>query len=173
MNDQPMTDILDIAGNIRTLWPDRIYLLLCVLVVLTVIWIFYKIYRWSEKRFGKKQTSLPPYEQAQLDLQNLVKASGLSFDEKYLHLTEILKHFVTDDLQFNWHDKTLEEIRQSFPEFRKCVANAELETQLLRLLERSEGIKFAKVTSQQDLFLKDIKLAEEVVHHCHTKRVST
>lgn len=171
MNDQPMTDILDIAGNIRTPWPDRFYLLLCVVAVVVVVWFFYKLYRWYQKRFGKTQNVLPVYEQALVDLQELAKESKLSFDEKYLHLTEILKHYVTDDLQHNWRDKTLEEIRLNFAEFRKFIVDAQLEEQLLRLLERSEGIKFAKVSSQQEVFLNDLKLAENVVQHCHKRQV--
>lgn len=172
MNDQPMTDILDIAGNIRTPWPDRFFVLAVLLSLVGGIWVIHKIYKWYQNRFCKKQITIPAFEQALLGLQQLAKLTELSFDEKYLQLTEILKHFVTNDLHYNWHDKTLEEIRMNFTEFRKCICDVGLETQLLSLLERSEGIKFAKAESQQVVFLNDLKLAETVVQHCHKRQVN-
>ena len=171
MNDQPLTDILDIAGNIRTPWPDRFYAAAFVLLGVCLLFILFKSYRWYQQRFAKKKVQLPAFEQALLDLKKLTTSSDSTFDEKYLHLTEILKRFVTEDLNVNWHDKTFEEIRQNFPHFRKCVADDIMEDQILNLLERSEGIKFAKVASQQEVFFNDVQFAERVVQHCHKRQV--
>ncbi len=169
MNSSEMTDILDIAGNIHSPWPDRFFILLIVVVALAAFVLFRVFYKLWQKRKKKGLATLSPLERATQGLKALQSATDQKPDQLYWQLTEIFKRYVTDALNCDLDDKTREEIRRLARDFARYCRDEKQWRDILALLDRSEQIKFARETAQAGEMAQDVRLVADFVGYSSQK----
>lgn len=157
---QPMQDILDIAGNIHSPWPDRLMILGILAAVALCVTAGYFSWKWAKAKFAKDKSVVTPADVVAFSQLKSLKASkDGALDRGYLRLTEVFKTYVTNHLDVDLADKTREEIHVLAANLQAFFSEKE-RAQILELFDRAEGIKFAKQGAARDEFLSDVNVVE-------------
>lgn len=167
-----MQDILDIASNVHSPWPERIEMLtwvgLCLLFIFVVAASIALFKKWSR---AIKRKKMPADEFAKYELNYLKSEQHLPIDVLYLKLTHIFKVYVSQFLSVDIFDKTLPEISKQREALESFFPDDKLDL-IFELLQRSEGIKFAKASTTFENLLQDISHIEKWIESSATIKKS-
>lgn len=136
--------------NFKEILPYLLWGLLAVAILALIGWIVWR-YRKNKPLFVKEEPTIPPYEQAKQQLDEL-KQERLwqAGHEKvyYTKLTEVLRAYIEGELTIHALEMTSIEIIAALKE-QADVSSANREA-LARLLETADYVKFAQMRPLQD-----------------------
>ena len=161
----PIKPIIAIDKNTSGWW--RPYLLIVTLVVLFIS--LYIMYGRAKKRIEEWRKKLPPFERAIQELQAL-EASQLNnqeeYKEYYSSLTGIVRNYLEEEAKVNALESTTSQLIQKLELLRTSGSldlHPETITNLKKVLETADLVKFAKAAPGVDLASSDRSVIESVV----------
>tara|TARA_Y200000002_G_scaffold349748_1_gene326590 strand:+ start:192 stop:1775 length:1584 start_codon:yes stop_codon:yes gene_type:complete len=161
----PIKPIIAIDKNTSGWW--RSYLLIIALVVLCIT--LYIMYGRAKKRIEEWRKKLPPFDRAIQELQAL-EASQLNnqeeYKEYYSSLTGIVRNYLEEEANVNALESTTTQLIQKLELLRTSGSldlHPETITNLKKVLETADLVKFAKAAPGVDLASSDRSAIESVV----------